>query len=146
MLRGSKILYVHLQSKAYRLQFIRQNRLVRRRISCRSYCLLAVLAVYPSRNMGGRSSKTYLDDSDEDKGYAKYQAQREMQKKVAIPLQTMVAHYTPASFPLLPVVDANGTDLCRKSWHKIVSKEVKDPYGGPSMSGMTAFYNEFYDR
>jgi hypothetical protein len=98
--------------------------------------------------MGGRSSKTFhdLDDLVEDRGYDLYQSQRNLQKKMRLPLQVMVSHYTPSNFPLLPIVSHGTTAICRDSWKRIVSTDVPDPYGGPSVSGMTAFYNEFYER
>jgi hypothetical protein len=98
--------------------------------------------------MGSRLSKTYVGagDVEEDKNYATLQMQRAIQRKIDIPLRVMVAHYMPSSFPLVPSIDSNTNKLCKESWKSIVSTEVPDPYGGPAMSGITAFYNEFYDR
>lgn len=57
----------------------------------------------------------------------------------------MVAHFTPSSFPLIPTVNAQSSLLCTTSWAKIVSRCVQvDRHC--TISGMTAFYNEFYER
>lgn len=57
----------------------------------------------------------------------------------------MVAHFTPSSFPLIPTVNAQSSLLCTTSWAKIVSQCVQvDRHC--TISGMTAFYNEFYER
>ncbi len=46
---------------------------------------------------------------------------------------------------MISVISATSTDLCRASWLTIVKSDVPDEFGRP-VSGMTAFYNEFYDR
>lgn len=57
----------------------------------------------------------------------------------------MVAHFTPSSFPIIPTVNAQSSLLCTESWGKIVAQSVKvDEHS--QISGMTAFYNEFYER
>lgn len=57
----------------------------------------------------------------------------------------MVAHFTPSSFPLIPTVNTHSSRLCAKSWAKIVSQCVQvDRH--TTISGMTAYYNEFYER
>jgi hemoglobin-like flavoprotein len=57
----------------------------------------------------------------------------------------MVAHFTPSSFPLIPTVNAQSSLLCTTAWAKIVSQCVQiDRH--TAISGMTAFYNEFYER
>jgi hypothetical protein len=58
----------------------------------------------------------------------------------------MVAHYTPSFFPMNPKITQRSMKYCRDSWEKIISKDVPDPYGGKSMSGLAAFYTEFYER
>ena len=58
----------------------------------------------------------------------------------------MVAHFTPSSFPMIPIISGTGTDVCRASWVTIMKSDVPDEFGGPPVSGMTAFYNEFYER
>jgi hemoglobin-like flavoprotein len=57
----------------------------------------------------------------------------------------MVAHFTPSSFPMIPTVNSQSSQLCTDSWSKIVG-HVVDTGDGNSISGMTAFYNEFYER
>jgi hemoglobin-like flavoprotein len=57
----------------------------------------------------------------------------------------MVAHFTPSSFPLIPTVNAQASQLCTESWSKIVGHIVMTD-DGRQISGMTAFYNEFYER
>ena len=47
---------------------------------------------------------------------------------------------------MIPIISPNSSDLCRDSWVVIMKSDVADQYGGPSISGMTAFYNEFYER
>jgi len=61
-----------------------------------------------------------------------------------IPLEVQVSHFTPAEFPLVPVINLKSTTICRDSWDSITSSENVDSNGG-KVSGMTLFYNEFYD-
>lgn len=57
----------------------------------------------------------------------------------------MVAHFTPSSFPLIPTINTQSSLLCAKSWAKIVSQCIQvDRH--TTISGMTAYYNEFYER
>lgn len=58
------------------------------------------------------------------------------------PIDVYVAHYTPSSFPLIPIVTATTMRLCRESWARILAPVEKD---GVSVSGVTIFYTEFYD-
>ena len=53
-----------------------------------------------------------------------------------------VAHYSPPSFPLTPVVTANTIEICKASWKKILEPVERN---GMSLSGMTVFFTEFYD-
>jgi hypothetical protein len=96
--------------------------------------------------MGSGPSRIYLDDKSKDENYGVLKAQRDIQNKINIPLQVMVSHYTPSSFPVLPRINPLNTALCAESWKKIVTTDVADPYGGAPKSGITAFYTEFYDR
>jgi hypothetical protein len=64
-----------------------------------------------------------------------------MPSKTQIPLQVTVAHFTPSSFPMIPVVSKTSSALCADSWSRIVSNDFKKD-GSISISGMTAFYNE----
>ena len=90
---------------------------------------------------------TISPSKDEDKydDYPIYKSQIAMQSKINIPLQVMVAHFTPSSFPLIPTVNLESSLLCTQSWGKIVAQIIRlDEYS--QISGMTAFYNEFYER
>lgn len=59
------------------------------------------------------------------------------------PLEIHVAHYTPASFPLTPVVTKSTIAACRESWTLVLMPVERED--GSSVSGMTLFYTEFYD-
>jgi hemoglobin-like flavoprotein len=62
-----------------------------------------------------------------------------------IPMEVCVAHYTPSTFPLVPIVTKKMTELCNKSWAHIVSQQhVND--SNFITSGITLFYSEFYER
>ena len=71
--------------------------------------------------------------------------QKSIQDEISIPLTVQVAHFTPSSFPLVPIINSKTTNFCSTSWSKIVANDAVDEYGA-SVSGMTAFYSEFYDR
>jgi hemoglobin-like flavoprotein len=58
------------------------------------------------------------------------------------PIDLQVAHYTPASFPLIPIVTHNTLRVCRESGARILAPVERD---GVSISGMTIFYTEFYE-
>jgi hemoglobin-like flavoprotein len=70
------------------------------------------------------------------------QTQDEFEDKYVSPIAIQVAHYTPASFPLTPVVTKSSLKLCQDSWVKVMAPVEKN---GVSVSGMTLFYTEFYD-
>jgi hypothetical protein len=36
----------------------------------------------------------------------------------------IVAHYTPSSFPMIPIVNAQSSAMCSDSWSKIVQQDV----------------------
>jgi hemoglobin-like flavoprotein len=59
------------------------------------------------------------------------------------PLEIQIAHYTPASFPMTPVVNQHTLDLCRESWAIVLKPTVRDD--GQEIAGLTAFYSEFYE-
>jgi hemoglobin-like flavoprotein len=58
------------------------------------------------------------------------------------PLEIQVAHYTPASFPLVPHVTGKTMEICRRSWEKIIMPVQKEDQ---EVSGLIIFYTEFYD-
>jgi hemoglobin-like flavoprotein len=65
--------------------------------------------------------------------------------KVEIPIDVQVAHYMPAFFPMIPIVSPRTNIILTESWKKIVSKDVIDSFGSTT-SGITVFYNQFYER
>lgn len=68
--------------------------------------------------------------------------QSNFQDQYVSPISIQVAHYTPASFPLTPVVTNSTLRVCRESWALIMAPVERD---GIVTSGMTLFYTEFYD-
>eukprot|EP01041_Mallomonas_annulata_P007824 gene7824-16000_t len=62
-----------------------------------------------------------------------------------VPVQVLVAHFTPSTFPLFPIISKKTTDLCRASWKIIMSQSIIDQYGIET-SGISLFYNSFYER
>lgn len=65
--------------------------------------------------------------------------------KCSLPMEVQVAHYTPASFPLIPVITPASSEKVIASWDKIVRKEHIDE-NGVKTAGITVFYNEFYEH
>jgi hypothetical protein len=62
-------------------------------------------------------------------------------KRVQIPLALKVAHYTPSSFPMVPVINKYTCKHLADSWGIIVKNDVEDQFGN-STSGITAFYSK----
>ena len=92
--------------------------------------------------MGGHSSSiavTELDTTDIIK------IQERLGQKYAIPLDVQVAHYTPSIFPLVPIINSQINRLCVDSWKLIYSKKEKTD-SGVELTGITLFYNDFYER
>lgn len=77
--------------------------------------------------------------------YILYNYQKHFQRKYTTPLKILVAHYTPATFPVIPILNKNNNELCYNSWKIITSTDVLDN-NNFRISGITAFYNEFYER
>jgi hemoglobin-like flavoprotein len=92
--------------------------------------------------MGGRQSVLA-------EGYSDYETlqkkQKAFEKKMTIPLAIQIAHFTPASFPLVPVINRQVNKLCTASWNTLVDQEFQGE-GGTLVSGITIFYHEFYKR
>jgi hemoglobin-like flavoprotein len=63
-----------------------------------------------------------------------------------IPLDMQVAHYMPATFPLVSSLNMSTIAACRHSWNIVINKHDLDPNGRLQTHGMTLFYNEFYRR
>ena len=66
-------------------------------------------------------------------------------RAVRVPPEVQVAHFMPTSFPLLPVVSERFSSLAAESWRLLAETEVVDE-NGVKISGLTAFYTEFYRR
>lgn len=73
------------------------------------------------------------------------QTQDNFKSNCSIPIEILVAHFTPTSFPLFPVVSSDTCKSCQDSWNLIIGKECSDEFGNKT-SGITGFYREFYDR
>mmetsp|Transcript_14118 Transcript_14118/g.14740 ORF Transcript_14118/g.14740 Transcript_14118/m.14740 type:complete len:277 (+) Transcript_14118:58-888(+) len=71
--------------------------------------------------------------------------QKEFEKKMTVPLSIQVAHFTPASFPLVPVINKHVNKLCTSSWNNLVEQEFEGE-NGTKIAGITIFYHEFYKR
>jgi len=90
--------------------------------------------------MGTSQSKVVVNDDDILYKNDIIKLQRELSKKISIPLEIQVAHYTPSIFPLVPIINKKTTKLCADSWDEIISRNKDD------VSGITMFYTEFYNR
>ena len=103
--------------------------------------------------MGCAQSAAYRKSQFADEEGAKHEfnshnvvrMQHTFATELSIPLEVQVAHFTPSSFPLLPIITQGTSKLCTDSWKKIVNNEISGEYG-IKISGLTAFYNEFYER
>jgi hemoglobin-like flavoprotein len=73
------------------------------------------------------------------------QLQEEIGKSTSVPLAMQVAHYTPSFFPLLPIISPMTSKKITDSWEIIVRQEQVDGLGNKT-SGITMFYNEFYEH
>lgn len=85
-------------------------------------------------------SKTSTNNFDEV-----FNEQAKLQKLTSIPLEIQCAHFTPSTFPMMPIVDPSTFHLCDHSWRHILEMNVSDDMGTVT-SGVTAFYRDFYDR
>lgn len=65
--------------------------------------------------------------------------------KLQVPMHVQVAHFTPSTFPLVPVVTPHSQRLCQESWNYILGNKDTDVFGCET-SGMMLFYKEFYER
>jgi hemoglobin-like flavoprotein len=71
--------------------------------------------------------------------------QEQLARQTSIPLALQVAHYTPSFFPLLPIISPLTCKKITDAWDIIVNKEHVDGLGNKT-SGITLFYNEFYEH
>jgi len=92
--------------------------------------------------MGGHSSSIVVTDLD---ATDIQQIQERIGTKYAVPLNVQVAHYTPSIFPLVPIINSQINRLCVDSWKLIYSKKEKTD-SGVELTGITLFYNDFYER
>jgi len=90
--------------------------------------------------MGAEKSKVVVNDDNILYKNDIIKLQSELSKKISIPLEIQVAHYTPSIFPLVPIINKQINKLCTDSWNKIVNRNE----GGET--GITMFYTEFYNR
>ena len=68
-----------------------------------------------------------------------------MKAKYSVPLPIQVAHYTPTTFPLVPMISPETNQLCKDSWQLIIAKR-EETESGFELNGITLFYNDFYER
>lgn len=85
--------------------------------------------------------KIHVDD-DEGAGNNITNLQKKLDAVYDIPIELLVAHFTPSSFPVIPVINKATAKTCGDSWRIIVNSTAE----GSQTSGITAFYNLFYDR
>jgi hemoglobin-like flavoprotein len=90
--------------------------------------------------MGSTKSKVIANDDNIMYENNIIKLQNELNKKISIPLEIQVAHYTPSIFPLIPIINKKTNKLCIDSWNKIINRNDDDA------SGITLFYTEFYNR
>lgn len=92
----------------------------------------------------GNSNPRYAKTAPDGKEHSVRDLQRNFARRT-VPMEVAVAHYTPSSFPLVPIINKHSCKIIADSWQIVVKNEIKDSYGN-STSGITAFYNEFYER
>lgn len=90
-----------------------------------------------------RSKAIKIEGFASDKELIAFQAR--LDESFLIPMEVQVAHFTPSTFPLCPSINNKTAHICNETWRKITSMDEKDGAGG-SMSGITVFYNNFYNR
>ena len=71
--------------------------------------------------------------------------QKQLSITYAIPIEISVAHYTPSIFPLIPIINPKINELCKNSW-KIICSNKEILGSGFEVTGITLFYNDFYER
>jgi len=92
--------------------------------------------------MGSSSSSVAVTDIDTNDII---KIQERLGKKYSIPLEVQVAHYTPSIFPLVPIINTQINKLCIDSW-KLICNKKEMTESGIELSGITLFYNDFYER
>eukprot|EP01041_Mallomonas_annulata_P010726 gene10726-22404_t len=71
--------------------------------------------------------------------------QQQLKQELSIPLEIFVAHFTPSSFPVIPVINKKLSALCNSSWQKVMASDYTSD-NGEVTSGLVMFYNDFYER
>eukprot|EP01041_Mallomonas_annulata_P008268 gene8268-17016_t len=98
--------------------------------------------------MGICSSRSAVYEKDEfSAGDRKsvVKMQQRLKHELAIPLEIYVAHFTPSSFPVIPVMNKKLSALCNSSWQKVMASDYTSD-NGEVTSGLVMFYNDFYER
>ena len=90
----------------------------------------------------GNVPKKYAKTSDVSDDKDEVLSIQQTFSKQSIPLALKVAHYTPSSFPMIPLIDRNTCKALAESWKLIVDNQVVDDMGNTT-SGITAFYSTF---
>jgi hemoglobin-like flavoprotein len=95
--------------------------------------------------MGGNSSSIAITDQNLIDSNDIIKIQERLGKKYEIPLDVQVAHYTPSIFPLVPIINETNNRLCVDSW-KLICNKKETTESGVELTGITLFYNDFYER
>lgn len=72
------------------------------------------------------------------------QLQSKFNREYNIPIEIQVAHFTPSSFPMVPIITHRSARICAETWKLICSSGREED--GSAQSGITIFYNDFYER
>ena len=78
-----------------------------------------------SKNFSAMGNLFSSRDSSQQSGGTPNTAPKVIKKKTRKPptiLELEVAHYTPPSFPLMPIVTDEVMSVCRQSWARILGK------------------------
>jgi hypothetical protein len=51
-----------------------------------------------------------------------YDKQKEIDRRVKIPIELVVCHFTPSTFPMVPIVTRETTQICANSWSIILGE------------------------
>jgi hemoglobin-like flavoprotein len=90
----------------------------------------------------GNKISVVPDENYDD--YPMHKNQLLLQRQIDIPLQVMVAHFTPLSFPMIPTINKTTSLLCATSWAIIEGQTIRIN-DHDMISGMAAYYSEFYE-
>lgn len=95
--------------------------------------------------MGACSSKYKIENGNSNEKGSNPGAKAEDHSSATVPLEILVAHFTPSTFPMIPIINQRTASLCEESWRFLVNSGSTDEFGNIT-SGVTLFYNEFYER